>query len=84
MAKHKLMVSLDDQARATLSQLREDTGASSDAEVLRTAVGLLAWAVDQRRAGFAVCAFVDGVPTREVSIPLAHRELTVQENKTAR
>jgi len=71
MGKKKLQLSLDENAYNTLLRLEKDSNASSMAEVLRNAIGLFDWARVQQQEGFAVGAFKEGVPAKEVVLPFA-------------
>jgi len=62
----KVQVSFDDSALAIIARLQKASGATSLAEVLRAAVGLYDWAHEQIQDGYAVGAFKEGVPVKEV------------------
>ncbi len=69
MTKKRIQIVLNKNAYQTLVRLQKDSNASSIAEVLRNAVGLYDWARAQRAEGFAVGAFRDGAPAKEVVLP---------------
>jgi len=71
--KRKLQLMVDERAYETLVRLGDDSDASSLAEVIRNAISLLDWANQQVKDGFAVGAFRDGTPVKEVVLSCLHR-----------
>ncbi len=65
----KVTLTIDDDAYQVLLQLQKASNASSLAEVLRNAVGLLDWARIQCAEGLTVGAFKDGSPSKELVLP---------------
>jgi hypothetical protein len=64
----KLQLTLDENAYNTLVSLQKASDASSIAEVLRNAVGLLEWARIQQANGYTVGALKDGVPVKAIKL----------------
>jgi hypothetical protein len=64
----KLQLTLDENAYNTLVSLQKASDASSLAEVLRNAVGLLKWARIQQANGYTVGALKDGVPVKAIKL----------------
>lgn len=69
----KVQVYLDDETLAALSVVQRASGATSIAEVLRSATGLLHWAYQQVEQGYTVGTFKDGFPAKEVVLASAPR-----------
>lgn len=66
--RKKIQIDLDKEALDVIARLRKAEGATSMSEVLRSALGLLDWACDQVEAGYAVGAFKEGAPVKEVVV----------------
>jgi len=64
----KLQLTLDENAYNTLVSLQKASDASSFAEVLRNAVGLLEWARIQQANGYTVGALKNGVPVKAIKL----------------
>jgi hypothetical protein len=64
----KLQLTLDENAYNTLVSLQKASDASSIAEVLRNAVGLLEWARIQQANGYTVGALKNGVPVKAIKL----------------
>lgn len=64
----KVQVSFDDAALSIIARLQKASGATSMAEVLRAALGMYDWALEQVEQGYSVGAFKAGAPTKEVVV----------------
>lgn len=64
----KIQVMFDEEARRGLEAIQRESGATSIAEVVRSALGLYEWALEQVAHGYTVGAFREGAPVKEIVI----------------
>lgn len=72
MAKRRVQFIFPDQTVEKLDRLKEQMGASSRTEVLKTAIELLHWAMTRRAKGEEIAAVKDDEVSETIAIPGAH------------
>jgi len=72
MARRRVQFIFPSQTLKKLDQLKEQVGASSRTEVLKTAVELLSWAMSHLARGEEIAAVRDGKISETIAIPGAH------------
>lgn len=71
--KKRVQVNFDEGVMETLERLQKDLDSTTAAEVIRKAIGLLDWAVQQVEDGYCVGSFKEGMPHKEVVIRVRRR-----------
>ncbi len=64
----KIQIGFDAEAYESLQRLRRRTGAITIAEVVRQALGLYEWAIEEADRGASVGSHKEGEPRKEIVI----------------